>query len=212
MKVWQRVLIGAFFAALLGAAVEWGGRRSASLLTAILVFATAVYVDRTHEMVREMRAARSAQLRPKLIVAMDRFAARAMTPKVLSVGAGAAFAVDVSVTLEPNGPSGPFAASVLGVGRGQSLLFRDPKSQVVLASVTDFKRYERVSLKGNCKDALGVSVEVDDTLNLSSYIAAYEAGLWKMPGATKRGKKPLEAIEEILDLIENHIRTMVQPE
>jgi hypothetical protein len=215
MKSWQRVALGVVLGVGVGVVV-WrlapNGQRAIPVLTGVLIAITAWYADRTHEMVREMRAARAAQLRPKLVVTMDKFAARAITPRVVSVGAGAAFDVNVRVTLEPNGPSGPFVASVLSVGRGQSLIFREQATNKVLASVDEFKSYERVHLTGSCADALGERMKVDETLDLSAYMAAYEEGLWKTPGGTKRGKEPLEAIEEILDLIEHHIRLMVQPQ
>ena len=211
---WQRALIGVALvvAIVVTGLVSPNGHRAIPVLTAVLIAVTTWYADRTHAMVREMQAARAAQLQPKLVLTMDKFSSLHFTPRIVSAGAGAAFSVNVTTTLEPDGPSGPFVSSVLSVGRGQSLLFREPTTKAVLASVDDFKKYKTVSLKGSCADASGNRLDVDETLDLTEYIAAYEAGLWKRPGATERGKKPLEAIEEILDLIEHHIRQMVQPE
>lgn len=215
LKLWQRWSLGFLLAAGI-AAVVWllapSGHRAIPVLTGVLIAVTAWYADRTQEMVREMRAARAAQVRPKIVPSIQRIAANAMTPKVLSVGAGPAFNVNVTLTLEPGGPSGGYVAGVLTPGRGQPLLFRDPDSHQVMARVDEIGRYERVRLTGTCQDALGTPVDVDETMDLAAYVAAWRAGLWATPGATKRGKAPLEAIEEILDLIEHHVREMVQPD
>lgn len=94
-------------------------------------------------MVREMRAARAAQVRPKLVPSIDRVAVRAITPKVLSVGPGPAFEVKVTLTLEPSGPSGDYVAAVLNPGRGQALFFRSPARNEVMVTVDELSRYER---------------------------------------------------------------------
>jgi hypothetical protein len=215
-RQWHRAILGLLLAAGVGLIV-WrlapNGQRAIPVLTGVLIAVTAWYADRTHEMVREMRAARAAQVRPKLVPTIDRLGPNALTPKVLSVGPGPAFDVKVKLTLHPDGPSADYVAGVVTPGRGQALLFRDPASHQVLVTIDEMSRYDRVHLTGSCKDALATSMTVDETLDLAAYVTAWKAGLWKAPGATKRqGREPLEAIVEILDLIEHHVREMVQPD
>jgi hypothetical protein len=216
LKPWQRVACGLLLAVGIGAIV-WrlapDGQRAIPVLTGVLVGVTAWYADRTNEMVREMRAARAAQIRPKLVPTVHRMAANAFTPKVLSAGPGSAFDVRVTLTLEPDGPSADFVAGVLSPGRGQALLFRERAAGEVMVKVDELSRFGQLRLTGSCRDGLGEQLAVDETMDLSAYIAAWKAGLWKLPDSTKReGKSPLEAIEEILDLIEHHVREMVQPD
>jgi hypothetical protein len=216
MKLWHRVVLGLLVVVGI-VAIVWrlspDGQRAIPALTGILIVVTVWYADRTYEMVHEMRAARAAQVQPKIVATMDRLGPNSITPKVLSVGAGSGFDVEVTLALEPEGPSTEYVAAVLRPGRGQAFFFPDPVSKDVMTEVDEIARYDRLHIKGTCRDAFGVEITIDESLDVTKYVAAWKAGLWKRTSVTRReGKEPLEAIEEILDLIEHHIREMVQPD
>jgi len=146
MARWQRMVFWVLLVAGV-TAIVWllapKGQRAIPALTAVLVGVTAWYADRTNEMVREMPAARAAQVRPNVIASMHRIDVNTMTPKVLSVGPGAAFDVKVTLTLEPAGPSAEYAAAVLLPGRSQVLLFYEPGGKQPIVDIDEIGRYDR---------------------------------------------------------------------
>jgi hypothetical protein len=78
------------------------------------------------------------------------------------------FDVRVTVALEPDGPSSDYVASVLSPGRGQALFFLDPVNTGPIMTVDQLGRYERVHLRGTCRDAFEAQHLVDETFDLTT--------------------------------------------
>lgn len=75
------------------------------LLTGALVIITAYYAYQTRVMVGEMREARLAALRPRLVPVVEYDSVRRGTVYVENIGAGPALNVEIVLTFEPNGTS-----------------------------------------------------------------------------------------------------------
>jgi hypothetical protein len=90
-------------------------------LTAALVGATIYYalqtrqtVEQTRQTVEQMKAARAAQVLPRLVPTLSKLPAANVLLEILNAGPGPAFNVDVELILEPNGePRRSCSASVL---------------------------------------------------------------------------------------------------
>jgi hypothetical protein len=197
---------------ILAVVVSPSDQRAIIGLSGALVLVTMWYARQTQEMVREMQAARTALVQPKLAPTIGRGAGQVLMPKVVSVGSGPAFNVDIEVRLEPNGPSTRYATGVWRPGLAQGLILTEQATQTHVLDEQALEKYQELRVTGTCRDALGNPVQVDEAMDLTAFLAAWRAGLWVRTPKTERDKPPLDAIEEILDQIEHHIRVMVEPD
>jgi hypothetical protein len=153
-----------------------------SVLTAVLVVATIYYAAQTRATVREMKAARSAQVLPRLVPTLAKLPGAQVLLRVVNAGAGPAFGVDVELTLEPGGEPIRFVAPVMAPGEYQDFFApgKGPAStEIQLAAISSV--YTTLHLQGTCSDALGESHPVDEPLDLGHFADVYLAGTWVRP-------------------------------
>ncbi len=90
-----------------------------SALTAVLVGATIYYAFQTHKTVEEMKRARAAQVLPRLVPTFAKLPAANVLLRVVNVGSGPAFNVDVELVLEPFGDPIRYVSPVMAPGEFQ---------------------------------------------------------------------------------------------
>jgi hypothetical protein len=117
--------------------------RAPAVLAAVLVVVTAWYAWQTQRMVEEMRAARAAQVRPRVVPTLHREASGSLVPRLVNVGSGPAVGVVLAVSLEPDGPRLPYATGFMPPGRGVSLaLDRDGVAEGTRQLFAEPEHYE----------------------------------------------------------------------
>jgi hypothetical protein len=157
--------------------------RAVGVSTGVLVLVTAFYAFQTQRMVAEMALARAEQVRPHVVLDVEKLGGGNVFLRVCNAGVGSAVGVDVRLSAEPGSLNIVYKAPVFAPGEGQSLIVRDSTGTVE----TDLRRlvhnlnYTLVLLTGRCQDALGKQHEVSDTLDLQDYADAFYSGFWRSP-------------------------------
>lgn len=175
-----------------------------SALTAVLVGATIYYAKQTRRTVEEMRRAREIQVMPKLIPAIEKLGPVALLPRVVNMGAGSALQVRLKVALEPDGPSTDYTAPFMSPGRGVSLFLRNESGY--LTELTDFEPFESFRVEGECWNALGTRLKINEEFDLRGYIRDFKAGMWARLPRTERSGEPIKLIADALVNIEALMR------
>jgi hypothetical protein len=142
--------------------------RAVGVSTGVLVLVTAFYAYQTQRMVAEMALARAEQVRPHLVLDVEKLGGGNVFLRFCNAGVGSAVGVDVRLSAEPGSLNIVYKTPVFAPGEGQSLIVRDPTGTVE----TDLRRlvhnlnYKRVLLAGSCRDALGKQHDVAETFLL----------------------------------------------
>lgn len=153
-----------------------------SILTGALVLVTAYYAVQTRGTVNEMKAARSAQILPRLVPTLAKLPGGQVFLRIINAGTGPAFNVDVNLFLHPNGEPIRYVVPVMSPGEYQD--FQAPGNQpgsteVRLAAIAAV--HETLRLTGECFDALRVRQMVDEAVDLGHFTDVYLEGAWVMP-------------------------------
>lgn len=183
--------------------------RAVPVLTAVLVWVTGWYAWQTQQMARELRAARGVQVVPKLVPSIKRIGGGHLLPRISNAGVGPALDIGVKLAFEPGGPSVQYVSKLLAAGRSQSFMIPSGKANDYVDDPHSFAAFQRLRLTGAYRDALGVTVNVDEVVDLSEYLNAYNAGLWTY-GVKKKGGEPLDVIAQGITNMESHIRGMIE--
>ena len=133
--------------------IEW--------LTGALVGITAYYAWRTQQMVSEMKRARELSVRPILALELKFAGPNFAELRIVNVGPGTAFDVDLSLRMEPAPGSERerdvrhWTAGVMVPGSSND--FRPPGDLYMDQMARD---YRSVTIKGTMRDALGAQQDV----------------------------------------------------
>jgi hypothetical protein len=193
---WQPTTIGAAMAT-----SEW----VLATLTAVLVLATIYYAWQTHRMVREMRAAREVQVRPKVILGIRILGPSDFYPKVVNAGAGPALDLRAAIALEPDGPSAEYASAFMTPGRDQGIILASESGR--MTHIDEYRPFSTLRMTGECSDVLGNTFTFDETFDLTNFLDGFKSGMWaRLPTVRKEGE-PLELIAEAVVNIENLLWT-----
>ena len=176
----------------------------------ILLYITWRYTRATLEMVKEMRAARAAQILPKVIVNMSYVGLGQAFIRLVNVGPGSALNVALTMRLEPDGGSFPFSYSVLTPGETITFWGMDPKggpNQIMVEQIA--AKHSHVSIEGSCVDAMGNSHSIGQRHDIRQEwerIKATEPELHRTEAANAvRELRRLEGIERALQEIRDRL-------
>jgi hypothetical protein len=186
---------------------EMTSERAIVGLTIVLAVATIYYAWQTQRMVREMRAARSAQVAPVLVPTLMKLGGGGLLPRLVNAGVGPALRVRVVLALEPSGPNGAYQASFVSPGRGQVLLMEKPSAggahKEYVTDAEDLAPFTSLHLTGECVDALGDRIVIDERLDLTEFLELFNTGMWgRLPTIDKSGD-PMQLIADAVVNIEN---------
>jgi hypothetical protein len=161
----------------------------------ILVGITFVYATLTWMMLREMRKARKAELKPCIKASLESYSKSAIVLNIQNIGKGAAIGVDVEYALKP-------FESVKSVWKYPLLISGDVKkihlselnkeNPVMLKEA--IKKYKEIVVKIGCKDVFNEMHEKVFNINLKEF----EEGL--------SGTIEELSIKENIDWIRNYFR------
>lgn len=173
--------------------------RAVGVSTGVLVLVTAFYAFQTQRMVAEMAFARAEQVRPHVVLDVEKLGGGNVFIRVVNAGVGSAVGVDVRLSAEPGNLDIVYKAPVFTPGEGQSLIVRDSTGTVEadLRRLVDNLSYNRVLLTGSCQDALGRQHMISEALNLRDYADAFYSGLWRSP--PDELKRMADQLERIAD-------------
>lgn len=147
-------------------AVEWASVASA-FATVVLVIVTGYYAYQNYRMVQEMRTSRSAEVRPKLVPAMDYWEAATAFARIVNVGRGPALDVDVQLVYEPGGTPRRYCNPVLLSGEVEIFWGTggaEAENRVDMDEIVSLHSHLRLS--GSCKDVLGTSIPIEERIEL----------------------------------------------
>lgn len=181
---WLYIVASLAVAGVVGLAVlSLEPQRAVGVSTGVLVLVTAFYAFQTQRMVAEMALARAEQVRPRVVLDVEKLGGGNVFLRVCNAGVGSALGVDVRLSAEPGNLNIVYKAQVFAPAEGQSLIVRDSKGtvEVDLRRLVDNLNYKRVLLTGRCQDALGKRHDVSDTLDLEEYADAFYSGFWRSP-------------------------------
>ncbi len=159
-----------------------------AVLTGVLVVVVGYYAFQTHLTVRELKAARAAQVLPRLIPALGLLGAGNTLLRVVNVGSGPALGIDLYFSLEPGGEERHWTTAVVAMGEHHDFVPapNEPNGLVGLDALTS--KYELFRLRATFKDALGVTHSADESLDVRQE--------WESLKAVKRVLPP-DHLEEI---------------
>jgi hypothetical protein len=193
------VLSVALSAVVVWAVLALDPERAVAFSTGVLVLVTAFYAFQTQRMAVEMASARAEQVRPHVVLDVEKLGAGQVLLRVTNVGVGSAVGVDVRLSAEPGALDIPYTTPVLSPGEGQSFIVRDAAETGVfdLRQLVDTLKLWRVLLTGECRDALQNKHDVADTLDLREYADAFYSGYWRsQPDELKRIADELKRIAD----------------
>lgn len=174
-----------------------------TLLAGALVLVTAYYAWQNHRMVKEMRAARAAQLLPKMLVMIHHRPAGHGFLRVVNAGPGPAIDVTLQLELEPRGPAREWSSKVVAPAESHDFIpspKEEPNGLLHLDALTE--RYSHVRLLGTCRDALGGQHEIDERFEMREYWTKVKAAVHLKPDEWARDTvKHLERIQKDLHSI-----------
>lgn len=182
--------------------------------TFALVVITAYYAIQTRRTVVEMRAAREAQVAPRLVPTIAMLGPTFVAFRVLNAGPGPALDVDCELALAPDGPKWRWTWPILSSGAHQDFTPQGkhpdgtpfaPQSDQVL------KHYKSLNLTSTCKDALGREHRHEDRAELAQTIGSLgEAGVHftrePVSHALSQAGKLIEQVVAIRAALENLAR------
>lgn len=152
--------------------IEWS-TLALVVATFALVGITWYYAVQTRHTVREMKAAREAQVAPRLVPAIAMLGPTFVSFRVLNAGSGAALEVVCRFALEPSGPQWRWTWPILQSGDQQDFTpsgkhpddtpFSPDLEQVL-------KHYSSLRLSSTCKDSLGRVHRHEDQIDLTQTI------------------------------------------
>lgn len=174
----------------------------------VLVGVTRRYADETQKMAEEMRNARAAQVRPKLVVvlkALPRQQDGAILghPRIVNIGSGPAMDVAVELQTRPAWQMWRFTTPAMMPGESRDLFFTVdamPEGERIYRLETITKRAFSLVLAGTYSDALGTTHSVAHTLDIKTLAEQW----WQTgPPNTVAGDQPLagvvDRLQEMLD-------------
>jgi hypothetical protein len=148
----------------------------------LLVAITLYYARQAHETVKEMRAARGAQVLPKLIPAFKIVPPVVLYPRVVNIGPGSATDIECKLKLEPKGPEWSWRWPLLTPGEGQEFTPRGnhPDGTPFQPLFEELKRhYTHLSLEASYRDAMGqphhvaTKAEIAETFELAQTVGVH---------------------------------------
>jgi hypothetical protein len=128
-----------------------------------LIAVTLAYVIFNWRMVREMRETRRLTVLPKLAINFSRVGPAHALVAVKNVGPGAALDVRMTLTFVPRDPAQqapdvrPWRINLMPPGDEHDFLPRDLTGDAIAAT------WERITISGTMKNALGETIAIDDT-------------------------------------------------
>lgn len=175
------------------------------ILTGILVLITAYYARQNRAMVVEMRKARGVQVAPKLMPTLRLLGAGSCLPRIVNVGPGPAMRVDVTLTLEPDGPSRQWVTAVIASGETHDFYQgEDLKRADDLVT-----KHPRLKLVGRCEDALGATLDINEVINIREIWELAKSSQHLQPSEDPIAKR-LKEINKSLGTISKEFKGLVR--
>lgn len=166
------------------------------VLTIVLVAVTGYYAWQTKQTVSELRRARGAGLLPKIALSFQHPGGAVGFPVLANAGMGPAFDVDLTMSYQPAGPDVRWTRPFLPVG--ETHRFLAPERTAHMPDL--ISKWDRIVLKGACKDALGDTHPVEQTINLKEYWELNADAMHLID--TDHHKKAADELEKIRSVLE----------
>ncbi len=177
----------------------------------VLVAVTTWYAWQTQQMVREMRAARAATLRPFVRLDLGLVGGVAYL-KVENVGVGPATDIDVTLTVDTDEKqleSHHWRRALLRSGESQTLLVPGGQSGTLM-DLSELKAIgARARMSGTCRDLDGHTHVVNQDLSFVELGERSPEGSWE--GVDDRVPKNIEKIAKAIDGIHGIIKGQDNP-
>jgi dCMP deaminase len=179
-------------------------------LTLVLVLITGYYAVQTRLTVGEMRAARGAQVLPKLVAGFRVVGPLVMYPRVANIGPGTALDIECKLKLEPNGQEWRWRWALLASGESQefSPSAPHPDGTPFQPYIEQFeKHYTHFSLDAVYRDAMGKRhtsssrAEIRETIRLAKGGGVHPIvePVERVEKQLERGVKEIEGLRRVFE-------------
>jgi hypothetical protein len=173
----------------------------------VLVAVTVWYAWQTQQMVREMRHARVASLRPALRLDLGPFP-RAASIEIENVGVGPATDVSVDIIVIASGVElerEHWSVPLLKSGDRRTMLMPNKDASKASFAPVEYwaERDTRICLAGTCRDLDGREHPIDDVFSFAVHATRSPEGSWE--GVEDRVPKNIEAIAKELERIRRQL-------
>jgi len=191
------------------------GLSATEYLTAALAFATAVYGWFVSETVIEMQLARSAQLLPRIVPTLHIHGLEGRGwPRLLNVGPGTAFDLELQLSLTPGGDSWEWKHPAMAAGDTkdfspkEDLASSDQSIRNTLLRLDKLtERYQFFTVEGSCINALGNRLRIRAKYDIRDYWRIRKAAA----GFVYAGREdPNEGIVRALEQIHQDLSAISQ--
>ncbi len=161
----------------------------------ILIVLTAIYATLTWRMLREMRKAKKAELRPCIKASLESYSKSTIVLKIQNIGKGAAIGVDVEYALKPfEDVKSVWKYPLLSSGDVKKIHLPELNKEKTAILKEAIEKYKEIIVKINYKDVFNEKHEKVSHINLKEF----EEGL--------SGTIEELSIEENVDWIRNYFR------
>lgn len=134
-------------------------------VTVVLVLATIYYAWQNRRMAQEMKKARELQVRPHLVPTLRYLGASQGFLRIVNVGPGSALRVDVVLRLEPGTWERRWTGPIVVPGEAHDYRVDDESGEMLdLHTLT--QRHTHFHLSGSCEDALGVTHQIEQRVEI----------------------------------------------
>ncbi len=181
----------------------------------LLVAITAYYAWQTRRTVQEMRAARAAQVAPRLVPTIKMLGPTFVSFEVLNAGPGPAIDLECKLSLEPGGPEWRWKWPILSSGDHQGFTpngkhpdgsdFHPELDQVL-------KHYKSFKLVSTCKDTLGQTHPHDDHADLADAILTLGAGVHWVRDPAERAFSEAQKLNREVEALRRAMERLVRLE
>ena len=150
----------------------------------ILIAITAIYATLTWMMLKEMREARKADLKPCIKASLDLIGSDTVVLKIQNIGKGAAIDTNAEFSLEPSeNVKATWKYRLLGSSESKRFLLPDPDKKYTLDALTE--KYEEVIVKINYKDVFNETHKETVSINLKEFKEGLFGSIMLLDTSTK---------------------------
>jgi hypothetical protein len=164
---------------------------AALILTFVLVVITGYYAVQTKRTVDEMREARRAAVRPRIVLVLEYDDLRNGAVWIENIGLGPASDVDVVVRFEPSGMSWRIVKSLLRPGDRRYWNPGQPREQSkpqIYHADAQLPNHTHISVVGHCSDLLGNRHEIAGRLSVATGWQVSRGDTWVSADDAREGR------------------------
>jgi hypothetical protein len=179
----------------------------------ILIAITAIYATLTWMMLKEMREARKAELRPCIKASLDLIGSDIVVLKIQNIGKGAAIDINAEFSLEPSeNAKATWQYRLLSSTESKRFLLPDPDKKYTLDALTE--KYKEVIVKISYKDVFNEMHEETLSINLKEFKEGLFGSIMLLDTSMKEHiediKKHIKEISKNLKEISNQIKKYLE--